>query len=368
MQQNFAMPNWELPTLAQYLIEERRRYPEAIGELNSLLLDIASACKVVSKMLGYRSLCAEFNTVLTNTNIQGENQKALDVLSNETFIEATQRSGNLLAIVSEELEEPYIIPQNFAQGKYLLVLDPLDGSSNIDVNAGVGSIFSVFRAPELVVQDQQPITQDGFLQLGRRQIAAGYAIYGPSTMLILTVGRGVNGFTLEPYTGEFRLTHPNMRVPRQTREFAINASNSRFWEAPIKRYIDECLAGKLGKRGKDFNMRWVASMVGEAHRILIRGGIFMYPCDTRDPEKPGRLRLLYEANPIAMIMEQAGGLCSNGYIAINEVEPKQIHQRVGLIFGSAEEVALIESYHHTEEEQSDYEESPLFAIRGLFRA
>ncbi|WGK69871.1 class 1 fructose-bisphosphatase [Candidatus Haliotispira prima] len=367
MKNNFTMSNWELPTLAQYLIEERRRYPESIGELNSLLLDIGCACKVISKMLGYMSLCTELSDVSTEINVQGESQKALDVLSNETFIEATQRSGNLVAIVSEEMEEPYVIPKNLAQGKYLLVHDPLDGSSNIDVNAGVGSIFSVFRAPEDVIEGRRPVSKEDFLQPGKQQIAAGYAIYGPSTMLVLTVGRGVHGFTLEPYTGEFRLTHPNMQVHKATNEFAINASNSRFWEAPVKRYIDECLSGSLGPRGKDFNMRWVASMVAEAHRILIRGGVFMYPRDSKNPEKQGRLRLLYEASPIAMLMENAGGMCSTGYGPIHDVEPEQVHQRIGVIFGSAEEVSLIESYHHNTEDQSSYEESPLFAVRGLFR-
>jgi fructose-1,6-bisphosphatase I/sedoheptulose-1,7-bisphosphatase len=265
------------------------------------------------------------------------------------------------------MDEPYNLPEGMPRGRYLLVFDPLDGSSNIDVNVSVGSIFSVLRAPESA-HDGRNLTSADFLQPGTEQVAAGYALYGPATMLILTVGRGVHGFTLDPSFGEFMHTHPNIKVPESTKEFAINASNARFWEPPVKRYVDECLAGQTGPRGKDFNMRWIASMVAEAHRILMRGGVFLYPKDTKDLTKPGRLRLLYEANPIGMIMEQAGGRASTGYEPVLTVNPSSLHQRIGLVFGSREEVELIERYHNDPPQGAhEDDESPLFGTRSLFR-
>ncbi|MDP3412130.1 MAG: class 1 fructose-bisphosphatase, partial [Polaromonas sp.] len=252
------------------------------------------------------------------------------------------------------------------RGKYLLVFDPLDGSSNIDVNVSVGSIFSILRAPQDVIDSGRDVTEADFLQPGATQVAAGYALYGPTTMLVLTVGNGVAGFTLNPDLGEFVLTHKNIQVPADTQEFAINSSNSRFWEQPVTRYVNECLAGKTGPRGKDFNMRWIASMVAEAHRILMRGGVFLYPRDTKDPNKPGRLRLLYEANPIGFVMEQAGGRCTTGRQPMLGVQPTSLHQRIGLIFGSKNEVELIERYHS--EPGPSAAPPPLFAERGLFRA
>ena len=359
------MPHLSRATLTQYLIEERRRYPQASGALNGLLLDIANACKVVARAVALGRLAGEDSGAARDTNVQGEVQKALDVLSNQTFIDATEWSGNLAGLVSEEMAQHYVVPAQFSRGKYLLVFDPLDGSSNIDVNVSVGSIFSVLRAPDEVVSGRREVTEDDFLQPGSAQVAAGYAIYGPTTMLVLTVGNGVQGFTLEPGTGEFRLTHRNLKVPAQTQEFAINASNSRFWEAPIKRYVDECLQGSAGPRGKDFNMRWIASMVAEAHRILMRGGVFMYPRDTKDPTKPGRLRLLYEANPMALIMTQAGASCSTGRAPMLEVTPEGLHQRIGVVFGATEEVQRIESYH--QDPQITQNSAPLFSARGLFR-
>jgi fructose-1,6-bisphosphatase I/sedoheptulose-1,7-bisphosphatase len=263
------------------------------------------------------------------------------------------------------MEAPFQIPAAHPRGKYLLVFDPLDGSSNIDVNVAVGSIFSVLRAPQEVIDSGRDVVEADFLQPGTAQVAAGYAIYGPTTMLVLTVGAGVAGFTLNPNLGEFMLTHPRMQVPAETHEFAINASNSRFWEAPVKRYVDECLAGKTGPRAKDFNMRWIASMVAEAHRILMRGGVFMYPRDTKSASMPGRLRLLYEANPIGLLMEQAGGRASTGRQPVLGVKPTALHQRIGLVFGSKCEVERIERYH-AEPARSE-RESPLFAERSLFR-
>jgi len=362
------MPIRKRSTLTQYLIEERRRYPGADGDFNSLMLDVALACKAISNAVAQGELAGlhgdyvEASSETGTTNIQGETQKKLDVLSNDYFIRMNEWSGTLAGMASEEMEHPYQIPSRYPRGKYLLVFDPLDGSSNIDVNVSVGSIFSILRRNGDLNTD---VTEDDFLQKGAKQVAAGYALYGPTTTLILTVGRGVVGFTLDPILGEFMLTHENIQIPADTQEFAINASNSRFWEPPIKRYIAECLEGKTGVRGKEFNMRWIASMVAEAHRILMRGGVFMYPRDTKDPSKPGRLRLLYEANPIGMIIEQAGGKVSTGSEALLDVQPTSLHQRIGVVFGSSNEVDLIESYHKTPASEAFH--SPLFGARGLFR-
>jgi fructose-1,6-bisphosphatase I/sedoheptulose-1,7-bisphosphatase len=352
-------------TLTQFMIEERRRFPDASGDFNALILDIAIACKAIARAVAFGELGGHMGNHEAETggsvNVQGETQKKLDVLSNTVFIQRTEWSGNLAGMASEEMEHPYQIPARYPRGKYLLVFDPLDGSSNIDVNVSVGSIFSVLRGPD----HGADVTVGDFLQPGMKQVAAGYALYGPTTMLVLTVGNGVNGFTLDPNLGEFILTHPKLQIPPDTQEFAINASNSRFWEAPVKRYVDEALAGQTGPRRKDFNMRWIASMVAEAHRILMRGGVFMYPRDTKDPSKPGRLRLLYEANPIGFIMEQAGGRASTGEKPMLQVEPTSLHQRIGLVFGSRNEVERIERYHS---EPGRHEIiNPLFAERSLFR-
>ncbi|MGA1318234.1 MAG: class 1 fructose-bisphosphatase [Rubrivivax sp.] len=366
------MPLSNRKTLTQYLIEQRRRFPQASGELNALLLDVALACKAIARSVAFGALGDPSTRHVTlpgadggATNVQGEVQKPLDVVSNEIFIRTTEWSGHLAGMASEEMDTPRQIPGTYKRGKYLLVFDPLDGSSNIDVNVSVGSIFSILRAPADAVDSGRDVAEADFLQPGAAQVAAGYAIYGPTTMLVLTVGDGVAGFTLDPNLGEFKLTHPDIRVPADTQEFAINSSNSRFWEPPVKRYVDECLAGRTGPRGKDFNMRWIASMVAEAHRILMRGGVFLYPRDTKDLAKPGRLRLLYECNPVGFVMEQAGGRASTGRQPVLGVKPTSLHQRIGIVFGSAHEVERIERYHH---ERTPLEvESPLFATRGLFR-
>ncbi|HJW10442.1 MAG TPA: class 1 fructose-bisphosphatase, partial [Albitalea sp.] len=298
-------------------------------------------------------------------NVQGEVQKPLDIVSNEIFLRTTEWAGNLAGLASEEMDHPYPIPTKYRRGKYLLVFDPLDGSSNIDVNVSVGSIFSILRAPQDVLESGRDVTEADFLQPGAAQVAAGYALYGPTTMFVLSVGNGVAGFTLDPNLGEFVLTHPHILVPPDTQEFAINSSNTRFWEPPVKRYVDECLAGKTGPRGKDFNTRWIASMVAEAHRILMRGGVFLYPRDTKDASKCGRLRLLYEANPIGFVIEQAGGRASTGRQPMLGVKPTELHQRIGLVFGSKHEVERIERYHH--EPIHREVANPLFAERSLFR-
>jgi len=327
-------------SVTQFIIEEQRRLPGATGDFTSLLNDVVSACKVISNLVNKGSLIGVLGTA-DSENIQGETQKKLDIITNEVFIKSNEWAGHLAAMASEEEDDIYPIPAQYPKGKYLMSFDPLDGSSNIDVNISVGTIFSVTKCPE----DVKNPTKEDFLIPGTEQICAGYALYGPSTMLVLTTGNGVNGFTLDRDIGEFILTHPNMTIPADTREFAINASNQRFWEAPVQRYVDECLQGKEGPRGDNFNMRWVASMVAEVHRILTRGGIFMYPKDNKDPSKAGKLRLMYEANPMSMIVEQAGGVSHTGYERIMEMQPNDIHQRVPVILGSKNEVELLVGYH-----------------------
>ncbi len=349
-------------TITEFMIEEQRRFPAATGDFTALLNYVRLACKRISFIVG-RGALSGITGSTTTVNVQGETQMPLDVIANDIFLRTSEYGGHLAGMVSEELEEPYAIPAEYPRGRYLLSFDPLDGSSNIDVNAPVGSIFSVLRAP----RGAEPPVAEDFLQPGVRQLAAGYAIYGATTMIVLTVGRGVHGFTLDRGFGEFILTHPDMRIPEEASEFAINASNERFWEPPIKRYVLECLAGKSGVRGKDFNMRWIASLVAEVHRILIRGGLFMYPRDTKDPQRPGRLRLLYEANPMAMIVEQAGGAASTGRSRMLDVAPAGLHQRVPLVLGCRQEVERIERYHLEHDQGLDTAySSPLFKERSLF--
>jgi fructose-1,6-bisphosphatase I len=307
------------------------------------LNDVVTACKMIANGVNHGGLLGVLGAA-GSENVQGEEQKKMDILSNEIFLKRNEWAGHLAAMASEEMDDIYQIPAGNPRGKYLLMFDPLDGSSNMDVNVSVGSIFSILRCPgDQNVDGPTPV--EAFMQPGVKQVCAGYAIYGPSTMLVLTTGHGVNGFTLDPNVGEFVLTHENMTIPADTKEFAINMSNYRFWEAPVRRYVDECLDGKEGPRGKDFNMRWVASMVAEVHRILTRGGVFMYPMDSKLKEKGGKLRLMYEANPMSFIVEQAGGASSTGRERIMELQPKGIHQRVPVILGSKNEVDVLISYH-----------------------
>ncbi|BAP54511.1 fructose-1,6-bisphosphatase [Thioploca ingrica] len=330
-------------TITQFLIEEQRHIQGATGDFTALLNDIVTACKVISNLVNYGALVGVLGSADTQ-NVQGESQKKLDVISNEVFLKSNEWAGHVSAMASEEMEDIYPIPEQYPRGKYLLLFDPLDGSSNIDINVSVGTIFSILRGPEGLTK---PTVAD-FLQPGVKQVCAGYTLYGPSTMMVLTTGSGVNGFTLDQNIGEFILSHPNLRIAPDSQEFAINVSNMRFWKSPIKRYIDECLAGKDGVRGKDFNMRWIASMVAEVHRILTRGGVFMYPLDSKNQDQGGRLRLMYEANPMSFIIEQAGGMSTTGHERIMEIQPTSVHQRVPVILGSKNEVERIIAYHLTE--------------------
>ncbi|WP_172143363.1 class 1 fructose-bisphosphatase [Pseudomonas tumuqii] len=329
-------------TLSRYLIEQTRSH-NTPADLRFLIEVVARACKAISHAVSKGALDDVLGSLGTE-NVQGEVQKKLDVLSNEILLEANEWGGHLAGMASEEMDKAYQIPGRYPKGAYLLVFDPLDGSSNIDVNVSVGTIFSVLRCP-----DRNGATGDlgeeAFLQPGTEQVAAGYAIYGPQTMLLLTLGNGVKGFTLDRELGGFVLTHDDIKVPETTQEFAVNMSNQRHWEAPMQRYVSELLAGESGPLEKNYNMRWIASMVADVHRILTRGGMFMYPRDNRDPSMPGKLRLMYEANPMAFIIEQAGGAATNGSQRILEIQPTSLHQRVPVFLGSKEEVERVTAYH-----------------------
>jgi fructose-1,6-bisphosphatase I len=327
-------------SLSQYLIEKQREKALIPAELRLLLEIVARACKRISYAVGKGAL-ADLHGATESENIQGETQQKLDVIANETLLEANEWGGHLAAMASEEMDAPYPIPNRYPKGEFLLVFDPLDGSSNIDINVSIGTIFSVLRMPEC---EGEPHERH-FLQPGSRQVAAGYAVYGPATVLVLTVGDGVACFTLERETGSWWLSQDGMTIPEDTQEYAINASNARHWLAPVQRYVSELNAGTTGPRGKNFNMRWVAAMVADVHRILTRGGIFMYPADAREPNRPGKLRLLYEANPMAFLVEQAGGMATNGQQRILDIEPRTLHERVAVFLGSKNEVARVTSYH-----------------------
>ncbi len=326
-------------TLSHYLIQQQRE-DRICAELRFLVEVVARAVKAIGNAVGKGGLTNSLGEA-GGENVQGEVQKKLDVIANDILLEANEWGGHLAAMASEEMDLPHQIPNRYPKGEFLLLFDPLDGSSNIDVNVSIGTIFSVLKLPEGV---KEP-TDACFLQPGTRQLAAGYAVYGPSTLLVLTVGDGVACFTLDRETGSWWLTEDRMQIPAQTKEFAINASNQRHWLPPVRRYIDELLAGKEGPRGKDFNMRWVASMVADVHRIMTRGGVFMYPRDQREPDKPGKLRLMYEANPMAFLVEQAGGAATNGEQRIMEIQPTKLHERVAVFLGSREEVEIVTSYH-----------------------
>ena len=328
-------------TLTQYLVEQQRSAEAISAELRLLIEVVARACKSIGHAVGKGALGGVLGA-LESENVQGEVQKKLDVLSNEILLEANEWGGHLAAMASAEMETLHPIPNRYPKGEYLLLFDPLDGSSNIDVNVSIGTIFSVLKAPHGLGQE---IVEKDFLQPGTKQVAAGYAVYGPQTMLVLTIGQGTVGFTLDREMGSWVMTQEKYEIPQDTKEFAINMSNMRHWAPPMKRYIDDCLAGKTGPLGKDYNMRWIASMVADVHRVLTRGGIFMYPWDSREPSKPGKLRLMYEANPMSFLVEQAGGASITGTQRIMDVQPEKLHQRVSVILGSKNEVDRVGQYH-----------------------
>jgi len=326
-------------TLTQFLIEQQRKGLMS-ADLRLLMEVVARAVKAIAVNVSKGALAGVLGEAGSD-NVQGEAQKKLDVIANDILIQANEWGGHLAAMASEEVEEIRPIPGEYPKGAYLLLFDPLDGSSNIDVNISVGTIFSVLRCPE----GTNAATEADFMQPGSAQVAAGYSVYGPSTQLVLTVGDGVHGFTLDREMGSFIYTHPNMTIPEDTKEYAVNGSNERFWEAPVQRYVSELKAGEGGPRGRDFNTRWVASMVADVHRILTRGGIFMYPMDSKMKDKGGKLRLMYEANPMALIVEAAGGAASTGRERILDIQPTKLHQRVPVILGSKNEVERVVAYH-----------------------
>lgn len=306
--------------------------------LRQVIRNITIASKEISHKLGQGELAGILGSSVTE-NVQGETQKILDILSNDVLKQILLEDGSVRGVGSEE--EDYTVAGS-DYGDYVVMFDPLDGSSNIDVGLSVGTIFSIIQVAE---GEKRPGSdQEIYLQPGRKQVAAGYVLYGPSALLVLTTGNGVNFFTLDRHLGEYVLTKENVQIPTDTNEFAINMSNQRFWEEGMQNYIADCLAGETGPLGKRYNMRWVASMVAEVHRILVRGGIFMYPWDSREPEKAGKLRLMYEGNPMAMLIEQAGGVASTGRMDIMDVQPNDIHQRVPIMLGSKNEVNKAMSY------------------------
>lgn len=330
-------------SLAQYL-QSRVSQGQLEGGLARLIESIASSCVRIAAEVQRGALAGVLGGA-GQENVQGEVQKKLDVISNDILLEGTAWTGELAGIGSEEMEGVHAIPAPYPLGRYLLLFDPLDGSSNIDVNVSIGTIFSVLGSP----RPGEAASEADFLQPGSRQVAAGYVVYGPQTQLVLTVGQGVQGFTLDPAVAQFLHTQSDMSLPAETREYSINTSNSRFWEAPVARYIEECVAGKTGPRGRDFNMRWVGSMVADVHRTLCRGGVFMYPRDTKDPGKAGKLRLMYEANPMSLLVEQAGGRATTGRERMLDIIPTGLHQRVPVIMGSRTEVDRLLEYHQQQD-------------------
>jgi fructose-1,6-bisphosphatase len=355
-------------TLAKFIIEEQRQAPGATGEFSALLQDLVTALKTIALAVGKGALAGRAAAPDDDEGADiergdGEHGQRFDLLANEILLRACEWGGHLAAMASQEMEDFFAIPACYPRGKYLLLFDPLDGSANIDVNSPVGTLFSILRRPEGAGLAQL----SDFLQPGARQVCAGYAIYGPATMAVLTFGRGVHGFTLDRELGELVLTHQDLRIPACTRDFAVHASDERFWEPPVRRYVAECRAGLTGPREADFSMRWVASPVAELHRILIRGGLLLYPRDTKEPAQDGRLGLLYEANPMAFIAEQAGGAASTGRERVLDVEPAALHQRVPLLLGSRSEVERIVRYHEEHAQGLDQPyRSPLFGHRSLF--
>ncbi len=327
-------------TFTDWLNDTSRGHGALPANLIQTLVVTAEACRRISAAIGQGALAGVLGAA-GSENVQGEDQKKLDVIANDILLQLHSDGSHLAGMASEEMDDPFPVPHPGSEGAYLLLFDPLDGSSNIDINAPVGTIFSVLPAPDGCDARDASV----FLQPGSAQVAAGYAIYGPSTQFILTLGHGVHAFTLDRYSGELILTQENLTLPAQTQEFAINMSNQRFWEAPVQSYVADLLAGKTGPRAKDFNMRWVAAMVADVHRLLCRGGVFLYPLDSKMASKGGKLRLMYEANPMAWLVEQAGGEASTGHQCIMDIQPSGLHQRVPVMLGASEEIAELTRLH-----------------------
>lgn len=327
-------------SLENFLSDYTGRHSDVDPDLVQVMKGLGDAFVKIADIVHQGRLRKAVDRKGGETNVHGEVQQDMDIKANQVMIDCCQSMGVFSALASEEMEHHCPVEAQDSSKKYMLVFDPLDGSSNIDVNVSVGTIFSVLKAP-----DGQEPADENFLQKGRQQVAAGYALYGPQTMVVFTLGDGVVGFTLNPQDNSWVLTHENLQIPEDTKEFAINMSNARHWAKPVSRYITECLQGEEGPRGKNFNMRWIASMVADVHRVLMRGGVFMYPWDKRKPEKPGKLRLLYEANPMSMLIEQAGGAAYNGKQDILDAQPQSLHETVSVMLGAKNEIALLRRYH-----------------------
>ena len=325
-------------TITQFLIEEQRGIPEATGDLTAVINDVVTACKAISAAMRYGALSdQDVHGVSAAINAQGEVQKNLDVIANDLFLRRTEFGGHVAAMVSEEMDEIYQLPPDVPVGRYLLVYDPVDGSSNVAENAAIGTIFSILKRPDGA--EGQP-TAGEFLQPGTQQVCAGYAVYGPSTMIVITTGNGVNGFTLDPLIGEFVLSHPGIRIPQSSNRFTANLVHFRHYDEPVRQYLARCIEGSDGAHGKDVDLRWSAGAVADVHRLLISGGIYLNPGSAKLREQgwAGKLRLLYEVNPLALVVEQAGGTASDGVMCVLERRPEELHQRSPVILGSTAEV------------------------------
>ena len=321
----------------QYLVGAKPKGAAIPPGLQDLLLAVVNTCSTLSHEVAQGALIGLLGSAGSG-NVQGEVQQKLDIIANDQLMDGVKGCQSLAGLASEEMELPVAVQ---GTGDYLLLFDPLDGSSNIDVNVSIGTIFSILKKQD----PSAPLQTSDFLLSGRHQVAAGYVVYGPQTTMALTLGDGVVMFTLNKETGEFLLIKDSVTISPSTKEFAINMSNMRHWADPVRRYVEECLAGTTGVRDKDFNMRWIASMVADVHRVLCRGGVFMYPWDKRDPKKAGKLRLMYEANPMSFLVEQAGGASINGTQTIMDLQPTGLHERVSVMLGSKEEIERLKQYH-----------------------
>jgi fructose-1,6-bisphosphatase I len=321
----------------QYLVSAKPKGAAIPAGLQDLLLAVVNTCSTLSHEVAQGALIGLLGSAGSG-NVQGEVQQKLDIIANDQLMDGVKECKSLAGLASEEMELPVPVQ---GTGDYLLLFDPLDGSSNIDVNVSIGTIFSILKKQD----PNAPLQTSDFLLSGRHQVAAGYVVYGPQTTMALTLGDGVVMFTLNKETGEFLLIKDAVTISPATKEFAINMSNMRHWADPVRRYVEECLAGTTGARDKDFNMRWIASMVADVHRVLSRGGVFMYPWDKRDPKKAGKLRLMYEANPMSFLVEQAGGASINGTQTIMDLQPTGLHERVSVMLGSKEEIDRLRQYH-----------------------
>lgn len=331
-------------TLERHIIEEERKHPKATGELSRLLSDLSIAAKVISLEVNKAGL-VDILGFTGDHNVHGESVKKLDIYAHDMLFRAMDHGGHLCVMASEEEENIIHIPHHHILGKYVLLFDPLDGSSNIDANVSIGTIFSIYKR---ITPDNTPGTLDDCLQAGMHQVAAGYIVYGSSTVLTYTAGSGAHCFTLEPSIGEFLLSHENIKIPSKGKIYSINEGNYKYWHPGLKKYI-KYLQEEDEATNRPYSTRYIGSMVADIHRTLLYGGIFMYPADSRNPN--GKLRLMYECNPVAMIIEAAGGKASDGKKRLLEIKPDELHQRVPIFAGSPDDVLMLEEFLRNEEKE-----------------